>query len=213
NVNGVNLDTSDTDYRIGAPTSTGQVLINYNKYFKANDVISIKSSHGWSAGGNNSGENLTIICKSSNSNSISVNETVAFSYSDTSGQPIPNTEAQPLTWNIKRVNTHGGSFNGTSYFIPLSGIYMISAQVRFSNNTSGFRELQLRVNGEAIVDHPTEIAAGSNTYSGYTVCRISGITLDLKKGDQVYLIAYQNSGTTITIFNAAQNNFFSITKI
>ena len=106
---------------------------------------------------------------------------------------------------------HDPVTNNTRLVTKTAGKYLITAQVGFAYNPSGFRQIYLRVNGWRIIGvdlvMPVTIP-GQGTFLQITT------TQDLAANDYVELRAYQTSGGPLTIFSdASYSPEFSMVKL
>ena len=109
--------------------------------------------------------------------------------------------------NSEAVDTdgmHDNTTNNSRITCKSAGIYMISAQVSFSTNTSGARIALVRKNGSSQVLY-NDIAVNS---SGGSTGQVNG-PVQMDVGDYIELGVFQNSGAT----NNVTINFFSAIKI
>lgn len=87
-----------------------------------------------------------------------------------------------------------GSFSpttaGGTYTIPVAGNYDISAQVAFTGNATGYRNVVILVNGTAVA-YSTDFLGDSASIAPAPMARTYRA---LKAGDTVKVQAYQNSG-------------------
>ncbi|TDD97648.1 hypothetical protein [Actinomadura rubrisoli] len=115
----------------------------------------------------------------------------------TTNQSITNNTTTPLQWNSEFEDTHGGHDNSTNnsrYTAPIDGLYQVTATVAWDSNSSGIREISLRVNGSTILDG-NRIGAGFNITLTQTVSHLVRLTA----GQYVEAIVWQNTGGSLAI--------------
>jgi hypothetical protein len=96
----------------------------------------------------------------------------------------------------------GGFWRGfttrTRLTVPTTGIYLVCGTVSFTNNATGQRVLQLRLNGSG--SGITGVAAQVSNLSGTYLAVPTLVTvLSLTAGDYIELFAYQDSGSQLTL--------------
>lgn len=112
-------------------------------------------------------------------------------------------------WNVKVYDTDSfvDPANPTNVIINTSGTYLIQAHVTFAANGSGQRNIRITKNSQAVnIAYNTSLA-------GTNATRINvGTTAFLNAGENVQILAYQDSGGDLTLSTAAGINL-SITRI
>jgi|FLYN01.1.fsa_nt_gi hypothetical protein len=112
--------------------------------------------------------------------------------------PINNGAVVTVTFNSERWDTdgiHSTSSNTERLTAQRTGKYYIWAGIRFSDNGSGFRQLEVRRNGTTPI--ASEIRVPVVTGFGYDMTIAT--VYDLNAGDYVTLVAYQNSGANLNL--------------
>lgn len=121
--------------------------------------------------------------------------TVAGERSGTATTSVPNSEYTLLSAGNTGNYTGGVSGGGGGIIVPVNGWYQVSAGVRWDSNSTGYRILVLRINGDEATREQTN--AG-----GYTINTISKL-MHLKAGDNITLQGWQNSGARLSTSAAA----------
>jgi hypothetical protein len=119
-------------------------------------------------------------------------------------QSIANTTDVALAFNSERFDTdmiHDVTVNNTRLTCKTAGKYLIVAQARFALNATGFRRLQLKVNGSATIAQ-FNVAASSADATELIVTTL----WEMAVNDYVEVLAYQTSGGAL---NIEQGNAFS----
>jgi len=101
-----------------------------------------------------------------------------------------------LTFNSERYDTdgiHSTVTNTSRLTCQTAGKYVITGHVRWPNNSSGIRELDIVLNGA------TDIAEDARGAIGAVMGHSISTVYDLAVGDYVELAAYQNSGSNLVI--------------
>ena len=98
-----------------------------------------------------------------------------------------------VVWQAAEYDPHG-MYNGTSLVtVPITGRYLIQAQVQFNANGTSYRGSSLRLNGVTTISFAQTDAAGSTAlYSHH-----NATTAKLTAGDYVQLLVRQNSGAAL----------------
>jgi hypothetical protein len=113
---------------------------------------------------------------------------------------VANNTATALTYNSESFDTdsfHSTSSNTSRITIPagLGGKYSVFAIIEYPANTTGSREIQIRINGsvagQTIVDY-------QNFSSGAFYQKTAGI-MELTAGDYIELWVLQSSGVSLNI--------------
>jgi hypothetical protein len=130
----------------------------------------------------------------------------------TTGQTLSNNTETAVTYNTEEVDTdnfHSTSTNTSRFTIPSgkAGKYLITQQLLISSNATGFRQSYLLKNGSA-----TSLISGTivNATNGDQTGAICIGVFDLAVGDYIEGMAYQNSGSSLTISAGADKTRFSI---
>lgn len=126
----------------------------------------------------------------------------------TTGTSIPNATFTAVPWNIEVYDLptankgHSTSVNPSRYTVVYPGVYEMEASPAFTNNLTGVRICDLRVNGTAINGSRGQI--GGNAGSGFPAIippRIRKQYFNI--GDYVEAFVYQDSGAPLTLYNVA----------
>ena len=119
-------------------------------------------------------------------------------------QSIPDATDTALAFNQERFDTsalHDVSTNSSRLTAPNAGKYVISGNVRFAGNATGFRQVYIRLNGGvsiAFIRH-LPVAAGTDT-----VLALSTL-YELAVNDYVELVVNQSSGGALNV-NSSGNH-------
>ncbi|MGE5592880.1 MAG: hypothetical protein ACM3X3_04240 [Betaproteobacteria bacterium] len=112
-------------------------------------------------------------------------------------QSIANVTNTVLAFNSERFDTdgiHDTAINNSRLTCKTAGKYYIAGNVRFASNSTGFRELNIILNGSTIIARVALPAASASP----TVLQIATV-YDLAVGNYVELIVYQNSGGALNV--------------
>lgn len=106
-----------------------------------------------------------------------------------------------VTFNSERndnAGIHSTSANTGRLTAPVDGFYWISANVSFASNATGFREVNLRLNGATNIGRDSKNAVnGSGTAFSF------GALYKLAAGDYVEVVVFQNSGGNLNVDSAS----------
>ena len=121
---------------------------------------------------------------------------VGASVSNSTTQAISNNTHTAVTWDTEEFDTdafHSTATNTSRFTIPAGkgGKYLFNCSVRWDNNGSSDRILEIYKNGTIFA--ALDVLTGN--YPGYMVSR----TLNLVATDYVELYVYQNSGGSRTL--------------
>ena len=124
-----------------------------------------------------------------------------------------NTLITVGNWTVL-VDNYNGLSGGSTYTIPVSGLYVISAGLRMSASTVAVGAVfltQLTIstagNTSTIVSAPYPGGAAFGNFPSIT------ITAQLTAGATVVVAALQQSGNTLTLDGSATDNWWTITQI
>lgn len=111
---------------------------------------------------------------------------------------INNGVVTTVSFNSERYDTdnlHSTTTNPERLTITRPGIYLVWANIRFSDNAAGFRQMVLVLNGTTVI--ASDIRAPVATGFGYdmTLATIYQFAVN----DYVTVRAYQNSGANLTL--------------
>lgn len=101
-----------------------------------------------------------------------------------------------LNFNSERYDTagmHSTSTNLSRLTAPVTGIYMVTAQIQWQDSGSGNRVIRLVKNGA------TNIAQADRMETGWLDGQDITTQVRLVAGDYVEVVAYQNSGSTLNV--------------
>lgn len=135
-------------------------------------------------------------------------ETVAAIYSSSSGISFSSGSVAIVNYATKIVDTHNAVTTGASwkFTAPISGLYLIHAQVSFNPNATNSRELLVFVNTSTIA-----IDSAAATASIVTIGRPT--LVQLLAGDTVDARAFQNSGGDLSINTNGSSNKINIIRV
>ena len=115
-------------------------------------------------------------------------------------EPITSGAVTPLTFDTEdfdTANLHSTTTNTQNIVVPIGGLYLLGAGVRWENNTTGRRLVIINVNGtQAIRD-----AVSPNNTSGFGPEQNPHGLYRLNAGDVVSVSVYQDSGSTLSVQN------------
>ena len=109
-------------------------------------------------------------------------------------QTIANDSDVIVQLNNVVDDTHG-AFNSTGFelIVPVSGIYLITANFGFSGNSTGYRRVRAIVDGTTVARSDTRIATSAQTWAN------ASVTMAINKGSSIQAEVYQNSGAGLAI--------------
>ncbi len=115
---------------------------------------------------------------------------------------LPTATDVDLTFDSEDYDTddyHNLLVNPDRLTVPISGWYRVMGCVAFSANSSGFRQVSVRVNGGSAI-----VVARIGPYASAETIIPFSTEYELAAGDYVTVRVYQNSGSTLTaaVFNA-----------
>lgn len=118
---------------------------------------------------------------------------------------ITNNTVTAATFNSERWDSgdlHSTSSNTSRLAAPITGLYVIGGHVRFAANSSGRRDVFVRVNGS------TQIAVSRNSAPHATDDTYLSVATAyrLTAGDYVELCVFQNSGGSLNVVVDANNS-------
>lgn len=111
-------------------------------------------------------------------------------------QSIADSAFVPVAFDSERYDTaamHDNTTNNSRLTAPVSGIYLVSAEVVWSPNPSGDREIALTVNGGEYQISFQDVAATTTRYQQATT------QVRLRAGDYVEAWVFQASGGSLNI--------------
>ena len=130
---------------------------------------------------------------------------------NTSNFSISNNTGTNITWNTEEFDTdgfHSTSSNTSRFTIPTGkgGKYLITAQVRWDDNTAGERVLKIQKNG-------TEFKAFAMQPNAQNPMEAITAVLSLVATDYIEILVYQNSGGARTVYGSSLETFTSISYL
>jgi len=90
---------------------------------------------------------------------------------------------------------HDPTTNNSRMTFTTAGIYVLNAQIQWSNNSSGRRETFIKFNGGDDIMAATELPASGDGSIPQNLCAIYEFDAD----DYVEIIVYQNSGSSVNL--------------
>ena len=131
-------------------------------------------------------------------------------------QSIPNATVTAMLWDVENYDTsgfHSTSTNTDRITIPSgeAGYYLITGNVNWATNATGFRNGTFRVNnnaaiiGAVVYIQPYNIAGTENSMEMTTV-------FYLNVGDYVTFNVYQDSGGNLNT-GSTQRDYINVTKL
>ena len=116
--------------------------------------------------------------------------------------------------NVER-DSHG-AYSGGTFTVPESGTYKINSNLLFESTAALDQDevlfTDIRVGGVSKRRGNYKEIIVTNSQS-VTYATTANAALELNKGDQVSIVAYQNSGGSLDIYASDIHNFCDITKI
>lgn len=112
-------------------------------------------------------------------------------------QSIPNNNATPINFDSEIIDSYGGHSNTTNpaqYKPQVPGYYFILGAGWFSANATGYRRLDLYVNGVTVTPQWQTTESAFSTGAGMQVCGFQYMNV----GDYLQLQGTQNSGGALS---------------
>lgn len=125
-----------------------------------------------------------------------------------SGQNVGSLIGTTLTFGLENFDTdnmHSPSINNSRLTAQRSGTYLITAQIEWQANATGYREISLCKNGSTCYGFNTVPAV-----SGTSTFQNDQQVWHMQAGDYVEVSGWQTSGTTLTT-GWAQDEAFTMT--
>lgn len=117
-------------------------------------------------------------------------------YND-ANQSIPDSTVTALTFNTERFDTdgiHSTTSNTSRLTCRTAGVYHMDAHVEFASNSTGERQLLLKLNGTTFIAADSRAAINGNP----TKASIP-TTYQLVVGDYVEVFVFQSSGGALNV--------------
>jgi len=117
---------------------------------------------------------------------------------------VADSTTTDLTFNSERFDTdayHSTGTNTERLTAPVAGKYLITGNVRFAANATGFRQAVLILNGSTTIAATRQLAAGASVQNIMVVTTV----FELAAGDYVTLRVFQSSGGNLNV--EAQTNY------
>ncbi len=123
---------------------------------------------------------------------------------------IPHLATTFIPWQAELWDTHEFWLPGlpTKLVVPQTGIYLLVASLAIQANATGYRHLDARLNGFAVVAR-TDVPGTATT--ALTVNLTA--TLSLAAGNYLELTASQNSGIQLQAFEGTTNTIVALHRI
>lgn len=119
----------------------------------------------------------------------------------TTNVSIPNSSATAVGMDSERFDV-GGMHAGTSSKIIIpsggGGLYLLGAGGSWASNATGYRQLAIRLNGATLL----VITSGPPRSDGFSIQSLT-TTYVLAAGDEIELVAEQNSGGALNLLAAS----------
>jgi hypothetical protein len=114
-----------------------------------------------------------------------------------SNQSIPDSTTTALQFNTEFEDTHNGhdnSANNSRYTAPIDGLYLVTATVTWAQNSSGIREIGLRVNGSTVYD-------GARVVNASNITHVQSVNhlIRLNAGQYVEATVWQSTGGPLAV--------------
>jgi hypothetical protein len=119
------------------------------------------------------------------------------------GTSIPSSSLLTVTYDVEDYDVgalHNPTTNTGRLTAPVAGKYLITASVRWSQNTVGRRVLILE-RGGSLSDQPGRDTVSPNMSGSFGPEQTVETVCQLAAGDFITVIAYQDSGSTLTLEN------------
>jgi hypothetical protein len=114
-------------------------------------------------------------------------------------QSTANSTDTTITWDNVDVDSYGGyngSVDATKYVIQAPGWYTVTYNICWANNSTGWRAVYLRKNGNGLTGSWSSTAASSS----YPTCNAVFRVL-CAAGDTLQIVAQQGSGGSLSTAN------------
>ena len=123
----------------------------------------------------------------------------------TTGQTISNATSTKIQFNTEDYDPGSNYDNATNYRFTasLAGYYLMSANVTFTGNNTGLRQIAIAVNGTNVAEIDTGPGQAFVIQGGGNLSNIHYLALN----DYIEVFVYQNSGGNL---DTAQPTFLSV---
>lgn len=147
------------------------------------------------------------------SNTVMSNDTdtriVSMSAGKSAGGNSASGVETVLGFDIPVNDTHG-AFDGTLFHVPVSGDYRVTGSIQFGGNTSGFRNLNVQVNGSILYLLGKDSGPGSSDSTAMGSLLLTGLVA----GETIGLSQFQNSGSTLALAaDGLYSNYMMVERI
>lgn len=118
-------------------------------------------------------------------------------------QSVATSSNTVLTYNSERYDTdtiHSTVSNTGRLTATTAGKYLIISLVQFEANTTGFRQINIRLNGATTIARAQHDAV---TVASIASIEIAVCTYDLAATDYVETVAFQDSGSSLNVLSTA----------
>lgn len=217
----ITSSVSGTSYIERNATATAQ-LASYNSTAvtsgsqtvkcNAGDTLAIFANNGATFLGGSAPSSCTLsIERLSGPSVITATDTVAARYTSAAGQIIPTATVTIVDFGTKDFDTTNSVTTGASwkFTAPVSGKYIIQAEIAYTANGTGDRNIWLYKNGATFA----RLWYGPNG-GGFIDRYINGgTTMSLLAGDSIDIRAQQSTGANLALVASAQGCMVAISRI
>ena len=116
-----------------------------------------------------------------------------------------------INWDVEDVDTDGGHSNvtnNTRYTAQTAGWYLVTGQIHWTANATGFRELRFRKNGSNTDLYGWNVMRANDSSEAADIQSVAYVFLAVN--DYVEVQALQSSGGTLATFNDGQDCRFEV---
>lgn len=200
NGNRAGLYESETNRNISSSASFKSTLIITSD---SNGVVTFQMWANWSPTSNNNSVTFDEIQIEQNPTATDYEDYIEPAIyiknsNDVYEEFIKKEENKTIKSDFANINIPSSSspfYIGNPVIMNRKGTIMVTANISFSNNGSGYRQAGLALNGTT--DVQTALIGATNTAS--MAIQSVGI-LDVNQGDTIQMIAKQNSGSDLTLW-------------
>ena len=129
-------------------------------------------------------------------------------------QLVANGASMVLAFDTERYDTagmHNPSVNNSRLVAPIPGIYLVTAEVDWTTNTSNQRVLALSKNGGLTGTTVGEVAGGPSDVGGFSIQEVTA-QVRLNANDYVEVVVSQQSGSPLNVLAVPERSSeFSMT--